>query len=162
MEISPFPRLIPELDWYLKPIPSILIGGVLPFGAVFIELYFILTSIWRHSYYYMFGFLFLTFFISIFVNAEIAIVMTYFQLCAEDYRWWWRSFLTSGATGFYTFLYCLFYLGSNLHYIDFVSSFIYAGYSLILALVISVFCGTIGFFSTYYFVVKLYKSVPLK
>ncbi|KAF8991721.1 hypothetical protein BGZ52_013084, partial [Haplosporangium bisporale] len=32
------PRQIPEQVFYLRPIPSMLIGGVLPFGAIFIEL----------------------------------------------------------------------------------------------------------------------------
>jgi len=38
------PRQVPEQPWYMHPAFSILIGGILPFGAVFIELFFILTS----------------------------------------------------------------------------------------------------------------------
>ena len=40
------PRQIPEQAWYMHPVFSTLIGGILPFGAVFIELFFILTSMW--------------------------------------------------------------------------------------------------------------------
>ena len=40
------PRQIPTQVFYLRPLPSILLGGILPFGAIFIELYFILNSIW--------------------------------------------------------------------------------------------------------------------
>ena len=36
---------------------------------------------------------------------QITIVLCYFQLCAEDYRWWWRSFLTAGSSGLYLFAY---------------------------------------------------------
>jgi len=50
------PRQIPEQVWYMNPIFSILMGGILPFGAVFIELFFILSSIWLHQLYYIFGF----------------------------------------------------------------------------------------------------------
>merc|ERR1711988_279445 len=57
------PRQIPEQDWYMKPLFSILIGGILPFGAVFIELFFILTSMWLHQVYYIFGVLFIVFLI---------------------------------------------------------------------------------------------------
>jgi len=57
------PRQIPEQIWYMKPSITILMGGILPFGAVFIELFFILSSIWQHQFYYMFGFLFLVFII---------------------------------------------------------------------------------------------------
>jgi Endomembrane protein 70 len=67
---------------------SVLIGGILPFGAVFIELFFILTSMWLHQFYYLFGFLCLVFIILIITCAEITIVLCYFQLCSEDYHWW--------------------------------------------------------------------------
>lgn len=85
------PRQIPEQPWYMNPVFSILIGGILPFGAVFIELFFILTSMWLHQFYYLFGFLCLVFVILIITCAEITIVLCYFQLCSEDYRWWYVS-----------------------------------------------------------------------
>ncbi|KAL3632920.1 Transmembrane 9 superfamily member 7 [Castilleja foliolosa] len=61
VKTNKIPRQIPEQAWYMKPIFSILIGGILPFGAVFIELFFILTSIWLNQFYYIFGFLFIVF-----------------------------------------------------------------------------------------------------
>ena len=61
------PRQIPEQVVYLRPIPSILLSGVLPFGAIFVELYFIMNSIWFHKAYYMFGFLFICYFIMVWV-----------------------------------------------------------------------------------------------
>ena len=41
--------------------------------------------------------------------AEISIVMAYFQLCSEDYNWWWRAFLTSGSSALYLFAYAIVY-----------------------------------------------------
>jgi transmembrane 9 superfamily protein 2/4 len=32
-------------------------GGLLAFGSVFVEMFFILSSIWQHRFYYVFGFL---------------------------------------------------------------------------------------------------------
>ena len=52
------PRQIPPSPTYLRPIPSMLLAGILPFGAIFVELFFIMNSIWFHKMYYMFGFLF--------------------------------------------------------------------------------------------------------
>ena len=131
VRVNQIPRQIPEQVWYMKPAFSVVVGGVLPFGAVFIELFFILSSIWLHQvsptptttltptppltlssiwlhqFYYVFGFLMLVFVILVITCAEITIVMCYFQLCAEDYNWWWRSFLTAGSSGLYLFLYSM-------------------------------------------------------
>ncbi len=42
-------------------------------------------------------FLFLVMVVLIITCAEVSILLCYFQLCNEDYRWWWRSFLSSGS-----------------------------------------------------------------
>ena len=60
-----------------------LIGGLLPFGAVFVELFFILTSIWLDQYYYVFSFLLVVVVVLFVTCAEITIVLCYFQLCGR-------------------------------------------------------------------------------
>lgn len=57
-----------------------MIGGILPFGACFVELFFILTSMWLGAYYYVFGFLLLVSTILFVTCAEITIVLCYFQV----------------------------------------------------------------------------------
>ena len=140
---------------------AILVGGVLPFGAVFIELFFILSSIWLHQFYYVFGFLMLVFVILVITCAEITIVMCYFQLCAEDYNWWWRSFLTSGSSAGYMFAYSVFYFFTKLEITKFVSGLLYFGYMSIAALVFFVSTGTIGFYACYWFVWKIFSAIKV-
>jgi hypothetical protein len=43
------------------------------------QLFFILSSIWLHQFYYVFGFLLLVFVILVITCAEITMVMCYFQ-----------------------------------------------------------------------------------
>jgi transmembrane 9 superfamily protein 2/4 len=155
------PRQIPEQVWYMSPIFSVLMGGILPFGAVFIELFFILSAIWGQQLYYIFGFLFIVFIILILTCAEITIVMCYFQLCSEDYHWWWRSYLTAGASAFYMFLYSIFYFFTKLEIETFVSTLLYFGYTFIMALAFFVLTGTIGFYACYLFVRKIYSQVKV-
>jgi transmembrane 9 superfamily protein 2/4 len=54
--------------------------------VIFIELFYILKSIWEDQYYYMFGFLSLVFVILLVTCVEVSIVVTYFQLCDEVSR----------------------------------------------------------------------------
>ena len=71
--------------------------------------YFIFTSFWNYKFYYVYGFMLLVLVILSVVSVCITIVTTYFLLNAEDYRWQWVSFLSSGSTAFYVFLYSIYY-----------------------------------------------------
>ncbi|KAG0453817.1 hypothetical protein HPP92_025121 [Vanilla planifolia] len=161
VKTNKIPRQIPEQTWYMNPVFSILIGGILPFGAVFIELFFILTSIWLQQFYYLFGFLFLVFIILIITCAEITIVLCYFQLCSEDYLWWWRSYLTSGSSALYLFLYAAFYFFTKLEITKPVSGILYFGYMLIASYGFFVLTGTIGFYACFWFTRLIYSSVKI-
>nr|XP_020451083.1 transmembrane 9 superfamily member 2-like isoform X2 [Monopterus albus] len=155
------PRQIPEQSFFTKPIPGIVMGGILPFGCIFIQLFFILNSIWSHQMYYMFGFLFLVFIILLITCSEATVLLCYFHLCAEDYHWWWRSFLTSGFTAVYLFVYAVHYFFSKLQIIGAASTFLYFGYTLIMVLMFFLFTGTIGFFACFWFVNKIYSVVKV-
>lgn len=158
-KVNQIPRQVPPQVWYQGPFVSVLMGGVLPFGAIFIELFFILSSLWLHQFYYLFPFLFLVFLILIVTCAEITIVMTYFQLIAEDYRWWWRSFLTSGCSALYMFVYSIVYFATRLSITRPVSIVLYFGYTTIFASLFFVMTGTVGFLSCYWFVSKIYSVI---
>ncbi|GMQ06125.1 hypothetical protein CsSME_00050832 [Camellia sinensis var. sinensis] len=161
VKTNKIPRPIPDQPWYTNPIFSILLGGVLPFGAVFIEIFFILSSIWLNQFYYIFGFLFIVFIILLVTCAELAIVLCYFQLCSEDYYWCWRAYLTAGSSALYLFLYCTFYFFTKLEITKLVSGILYFGYMLIGSYVFFVLTGTIGFYACLWFVRKIYSSVKI-
>uniref|UniRef100_A0A8C9VJM2 Transmembrane 9 superfamily member n=1 Tax=Scleropages formosus TaxID=113540 RepID=A0A8C9VJM2_SCLFO len=155
------PRQIPEQSFYTRPLPGIIMGGILPFGCIFIQLFFILNSIWSHQMYYMFGFLFLVFIILVITCSEATILLCYFHLCAEDYHWQWRSFLTSGFTAAYFLVYAIHYFFSKLQITGLASTILYFGYTMIMALIFFLFTGTIGFFACFWFVTKIYSVVKV-
>jgi len=136
-------------------------GGLLPFGAVFIELYFIFSSLWLNQFYYIFGFLAIVFVILIITCAEMSIVMCYFQLCGENYHWQWRSLAVAAASGGYLFLYSCFYFYSVMRITRFVSIVLYFGYSFAMASAFSLLTGCIGFLSCQWFVGKIYTCIKL-
>jgi len=161
VRVSSIPRAVPAQQWYMTTTFAIIIGGILPFGAVFVELYFILSSIWLGQYYYVFGFLLIVFTILSITCAEITIVLCYFQLCAEDYNWWWRSFLSSASTGVYIFAYSIFYFFTNLqaHYL--VTALLYFGYMFVISFAMFLLTGCIGATSSLWFCSKIYSSIKV-
>jgi len=155
------PRQVPEQTMYTQPLPGMLMGGILPFGCIFIQLFFILNSIWSHEVFYMFGFLLLVFVILVITCSEATILLAYFHLCAEDYRWWWRSFFTSGFTAVYLAIYCVHYFNSKLTITGTISTILYFSYTGIFVFLFFLMTGTIGFFATFFFIHKIYGSVKV-
>lgn len=153
-------REIPIQPWYMSPWVVCLLGGVLPFGACFVELFFIMSSIWMDQYYYVFGFLLVVYVILAITCAEITVVLCYFQLCCEDYHWWWRSLLASGSTSVYVFLYSVAYF-SRLESNMLVTYLLYFGYMGVISLGTFMVTGTIGFFACLYFNLKIYGSIKV-
>jgi len=154
-------RHIPEQVWYTHPLFGIALGGVLPFGAVCIELFFIMSAMWLHQIYYVFGFLFAVLIILIITCAEITIVLCYFQLCNEDYRWWWRSFLSAGSSSVYLILYSIWYYNSKLHISGFMNTILYFSYMGMIALTFFLLTGSVGFFACLWFVKKIYGAIKV-
>lgn len=128
VRVASIPRQIPPKPWYLSTWPAAILGGILPFGAAFVELYFVLSSLFGNRAYYAFGFLFLTFVIVALTTATVTVLFVYFLLCAEEYRWHWRSFLIGGGSAFWLFAYGVWYWASRLYLNGFTSVVLYFGY----------------------------------
>ena len=157
---SSIPREIPEQPWYFATSTLCLLGGILPFGAAFVELFFILSTLWTGFYYYMFGFLFIVFSILVITCAEITLLFCYFQLCAENYHWWWRSFMTGASTGLWIFLYSAYYfqgLGIN----TFATYLLYFGYMSAISIGVGLITGFVGLMSCLWFNKKIYGSIKV-
>lgn len=154
------PREIPERkypSWLL-----VLGAGTLPFGTLFIELFFIISSIWLGRFYYVFGFLLIVLLLLVIVCAEVSVVLTYMLLCVEDWTWWWKAFYASGSVSLYVFLYSIKYLVFDLQSLSGpVSATLYLGYSLIMAVAVMLATGTIGLLTSFYFVHYLFSSVKI-
>jgi transmembrane 9 superfamily protein 2/4 len=173
------PRQIPPSTTYMRPIPSMLLVGILPFGAIFVELYFIMSSIWFSKVYYMFGFLFLCYGLMIITCAAVTVLMVYFLLCSENYHWHWRAFMTAGASAGYVFANALIYWVTKLQLGGLAGSVLYIGYSALISflffiltgmcsltpylktLILTNTPGSIGFFASWAFVQKIYGSIKI-
>jgi len=154
-------RQMPPQPWYLKTLPSVLLGGLIPFAVIFIELLFVFKSLWqdKSTYYYMFGFLGLIAGVLLLTVMEISIIMTYFVLCAENWQWWWRSFMVGAGSAVWVFMYSGWYYWTRLAVHGWVSGLLFFAYSALACCVYGVLVGTVGFLASYTFVRKIYGYV---
>ncbi|XP_070380517.1 transmembrane 9 superfamily member 3 isoform X1 [Dermacentor albipictus] len=159
--INAVPRPIPEKKWFMEPSVIVVLGGILPFGSIFIEMYFIFTSFWAYKIYYVYGFMLLVFLILTIVTICVTIVCTYFLLNAEDYRWQWTSFLAGGSTAGYVYLYSFYYYFFKTKMYGLFQTVFYFGYMALFSFALGVLCGTFGFIGTNAFVRKIYSTVKI-
>jgi len=159
------PRLIPANECFdndiIVSMMWCLLGGLISFVPVFIEVFFIMSSIWLHHYTYMFGFLLVVFLILTITCAEVSIVLCYFQLVSEDYHWWWRSFFTSGSSALYLFGYSIYYFNTALDITDPVSTLMYFCNMGVASLSFFLITGAVGVLSCLFFTTKIYAAIKV-
>jgi len=154
-------RFIPEVPWYTKQPYSMVLGGILPFGSVCIEMFFIMGALWLHQIYYVVGFLLVVVAILAVSCAEVAVIMCYSQLSAEDHQWWWSSFLNTGSAGIYTFLYSLWFLSTKLNLVGVLPTMVYLTYMTMFSLAVGLFCGSVGFMASLKFNRVIYGALKV-
>jgi len=154
-------RIVPTTPWHVQAPYTTLMGGILPFGSVCIELAFIMSALWLHQIYYVMGFLFAVLLILAATCAQVSIVLTYLQLCAEDHRWWWSSFCNCASAGMYLFLYSLWFLTSRLELVGVLPVVVYLTYMAMISICFGLFCGAIGFLSSFWFTRIIYGAVKV-
>ncbi|CAL2042117.1 unnamed protein product [Caenorhabditis brenneri] len=159
--VNAVPRPIPDKKWFVQPWLITLAGGVLPFGSIFIEMYFIFTSFWAYKIYYVYGFMLLVTIILSIVTVCVTIVFSYFLLNAEDYRWRWTSFACGASTAFYVYMYSMYYFFFKTKMYGLFQTVFYFGYMGIFAAALGLMTGTIGYVGTAKFVRKIYQTVKI-
>ncbi|KAG8459504.1 hypothetical protein KFE25_012839 [Diacronema lutheri] len=157
--VNAIPRLVPEKAWYARAHVLVLLGGVLPFGSIFIEMYFVFTSFWNYKFYYVYGFLLLVFAILAVVTVCVTIVVTYFLLNNEDYRWAWTAFLSGASTALYVLVYSIYYFALKTKMSGFFQTVFYFGYMLLFCTALALMCGAVGYLGCAAFVKRIYRNI---
>ena len=161
-DVNPVPGLINKSDypWYLRIRYAWFLTGFPPFFAVFVELFYIMDSLWKQNFYALSKYLLISIIILIITSSQIGILFTYLNLCKGDYRWWWKSFIVSSSPGAYIIIFSVFYL-FKLQFSQIISIIIYLTYMTLLSIIISLICGTSGLFFTFIFLTNIYSKINL-
>jgi len=156
-------RFIPDSNsWFVKFPHCALLAGILPFASVAIELSFIMNALWINQIYYIMGFLIVVCFVFTLSCSTMAMVMCYCQLCNENHRWWWKSFFNGASTGFYLFVYSLWYLVVKLELVGFLSLVVYISYMGLICFAFALYCGGVAVISSFWFCKKIYAAVKVE
>ena len=163
--VNAIPRPIPaasDVPWYGRPLVLIPLSGLLPFGSIFIELYYVLTSLWNYKFYHVYGFMLGVYTILIIVTAMTSIISVYFLLnSGENYQWHWVSFFSGASTSLYVFLYGVYYFYFKTSMYGILQTSFYFGYTALIAASLGTLCGTLGHLSADRFVRRIFQNVKV-
>mmetsp|Transcript_18342 Transcript_18342/g.25871 ORF Transcript_18342/g.25871 Transcript_18342/m.25871 type:complete len:677 (-) Transcript_18342:216-2246(-) len=160
--VNAIPRPIPEdVPWYGKPSGLIPLAGLLSFGSIFIELYYVLTSLWNYKFYHVYGFLLGVYCILMIVVGMTSIIVVYFCLNAENYLWQWTAFGSGASTAAYVFLYGVYYFLFKTQMNGLLQTSFYFGYMSLIALNLGVLCGTLAHVAASKFVRAIFQNVKV-
>lgn len=152
-------RAVPAVPWHRSVPMRILAAGILPFSAIYIELHYIFVSVWGHKVYTIYSVLFVVFCVLLLVTGIVTVALTYFQLAAEDHRWWWQSFASGGSTGLFVYAYAVYYFFIRSNMGGLMQTAFYFGYNLIVCYALFLMLGAVGWSAAMAFVRYMFRSV---
>ena len=93
------------------------------------------------------------------MTAFVAVALTYFQLAAEDHRWWWRSFACGASTGAYVLAYAAYFYAAQTRMAGALQASFYFGYNAVAALGLALMLGFVGWRASLAFVRTIYRAI---
>ena len=157
-EINKIPNIIPEKPWYLHYRYITFLTGLVGFATIFIELNYIMTSLWKHQIYFLGVFIWIGFFLFIFAIGEMTILVVYFNLCYGDYKWWWKSFIVGGSPVIYFVIYSIIYF-FYLNLESFSAVVVYFGIMILISCMAMLICGAASVFFCFGFIFWIYSKI---
>ncbi|VDD92250.1 unnamed protein product [Enterobius vermicularis] len=153
------PRELPLLPFYHSTICFSFLSGIVAFSSIAVELNYLFSTLWGRETYTLCHILFIILCLLMAVVAATSAALTYFQLNAEDYRWWWRSVFVGGAVGFFVFFYGAFFYEYRSGMSGLQQTIQYFSYLSMLCYVFFLSLGSVSFFASHRFVRFIYSSV---
>ena len=159
-KVNPIPSVIPEKPWYLHYRYLVFFTGLIGFATIFIELNYVMASLWRQQIYFMATFLWISVFLFVIITGEMSILVVYWNLCYGDYNWWWKSFIIGGSPVIYFVCYSIYYF-FNLSIRRFSAMVVYFGMMGLISAMAMFICGTTSVFLTLGFLNSIYSKIKV-
>ncbi|EEA07734.1 endomembrane protein 70, putative [Cryptosporidium muris RN66] len=156
------PRQIPKQKWWNSSKFHILVSGVIPFSAIYIELHYIFTAFWHYTpfHYYNTSLLYISIVLLLAVGTISSLISLYMHLNLENYKWWWFSYFSGASPCLYFLFLCLYY------YLDYANKIfgsvqfhLFILSSLMTTFTLALCTASITFISSYLFIYNIYKRI---
>jgi transmembrane 9 superfamily protein 2/4 len=157
VEINTVSRAIAPSPDFADARFTFLAGGALTFGSFFSHLLFAILTAWNSQFYNLTANIAASVFFATLTCACSSVITTYFLLGRGNHRWWWYSFWNTASTGVFYFAYSMWCMTVRLHLLPGLPTVIYVVYTAMISILVSVFCGSVGFLASFWLVKALHR-----
>lgn len=158
-----FLREIPQVQKIYNRLPvQMLIGGLLPFGAIYLEMHYLFDAVWGHAMYQLFGILAIVFILLLLVTALTTVAIIFFQLSAENWKWWWNSFIIGGSAGLFIFAFSVHWWYRTSSMFGWMQWSFYFLQMAVVSYYFFIMLGTVAFFACLAFIRAIYGSLRIE
>ena len=154
------PSFVPDKPWYLHYKFMTFITGIIAFGTFFIELNYVMGSLWKHQIYFLAVFLWISLTLFIIICGEFAIIVVFWNLCYGDYNWWWKSFLIGASPVIYFVMFSVYYF-FNLQLRRLAAIVVYFGIMGLISAMALFISGSMSVLMTFIFVKFIYSKIKI-
>ncbi|CAI4060604.1 hypothetical protein SKDZ_05G2130 [Saccharomyces kudriavzevii ZP591] len=138
--------------------------GIFPLLVIYVEMQYVYKSLWleKTTFYFFYGFLFLSIILLCVLTMEISIIGSYLlmRFCFDDKEvrnnWRWRCFEMGFSGGVYMELYSLYYIFVVLNIHGFSSILISICYSLLFNILCGLGLGALSCLTASWFINRIY------
>jgi transmembrane 9 superfamily protein 2/4 len=138
------------------------LAGIIPFSIIFLNWHELLGSVVKGELYLSIESTVYSSTLMLVVSAQITVVLVFLQLCAEDYLWWWQSFILGASSSLYMFIYGAFYYMQKSAIEGVVGGTIFLSHLFMACALVGLCTGTLSFISTYIIIRRIYSSVKVR
>ena len=128
--------------------------------CVISEIFYLVTSVWRKQYYFMYAYLGISLFIMAYVSSALSVVETYVALSSGQYNWHWRPVKTGFLVSMQLFGFCWYfnYFTDKPADMSLSAEVGYAVWTGTICLVVGLMASTMAFTASYVFVKTIYAK----
>jgi transmembrane 9 superfamily member 2/4 len=165
VKVSRMARPCPSLSekpFYATSLMTLPVGSFVCFLCIGTETFYLISSIWRESYYMMYVYLMLSLLMLVVVAGQVSVVQTYVFLKHEDYGWWWPSFLIGFLVSVFVMLVSYdfyFFLDKDASMGSFI---VFSMTAAVMSLWVGLIGGFASFMGSYLMVNRMYAKVASK
>ena len=149
-----------EVPFYAQCWFTTIVCSLFCSACVIAEVYYLVTSVWRRQYYFMYFYLGISLCIMSYVSSAVSIVQSYITLSVGLYNWWWRSFVIGLFVSIHLFIFCWHfnYFTDKAVDISIHAEMCYIIWTGMLCLLVGLIAGTTSFLGSFYFIKTIYAK----